>query len=49
MRIEPPSPYEINNKYLETEVYVNQQKEKWKTWVHNDVRWMDRAHEIKYN
>ncbi|RVW78683.1 hypothetical protein CK203_048418 [Vitis vinifera] len=37
MRIEPPSPYEIKNKYLEMEykemeAYVNQQKEKWKTY-----------------
>ena len=37
MRIEPPSPYEINNKYLEMEykdmeAYVNQQREKWKTY-----------------
>ena len=37
MGIEPPSPYEIKNKYLEMEyremkVYVNQQREKWKTY-----------------
>ncbi|RVX01126.1 hypothetical protein CK203_022736 [Vitis vinifera] len=37
MGIEPPSPYEIKNKYLEMEykemeAYVNQQKEKWKTY-----------------
>ena len=37
MGIEPPSPYEINNKYLEMEykemeAYVNQQREKWKTY-----------------
>ena len=37
MRIKPSSPYEINNKYLEMEynemeAYVNQQKEKWKTY-----------------
>ena len=37
MRIEPPSPYEIKNKYLEMEykeieAYVNQQREKWKTY-----------------
>ncbi|KAL6312341.1 hypothetical protein AAG906_007990 [Vitis piasezkii] len=35
--IEPPSPYEIKNKYLEMEykemeAYVNQQREKWKTY-----------------
>ena len=35
--------------YREMEAYVNQQKEKWKTWVHNNIRWMDKAHEIKYN
>ena len=37
MRIEPPSLYEIKNKYLEMEykemkAYVNQQSEKWKTY-----------------
>ena len=37
MRIEPPSLYEIKNKYLEMEykemkAYVNQQGEKWKTY-----------------
>ncbi|KAL6338646.1 hypothetical protein AAG906_021463 [Vitis piasezkii] len=37
MAIEPPSPYEIKNKYLEMEyvemeAYVNQQREKWKTY-----------------
>ncbi|RVW97721.1 hypothetical protein CK203_028114 [Vitis vinifera] len=37
MGIEPPSPYEIKNKYLEIEykemeAYVNQQREKWKTY-----------------
>ncbi|RVW65094.1 hypothetical protein CK203_034887 [Vitis vinifera] len=37
MGIEPPSPYEIKNKYLEMEykemeAYVNQQREKWKTY-----------------
>ncbi|KAL6312457.1 hypothetical protein AAG906_021673 [Vitis piasezkii] len=37
MRIEPPSPYEIKNKYLEMEykdmeAYVNQQRDKWKTY-----------------
>ncbi|RVW44630.1 hypothetical protein CK203_086899 [Vitis vinifera] len=36
--IEPPSPYEIKNKYLEMEykemeAYVNQQREKWKTYA----------------
>ena len=36
MGIEPPSPYEIKNKYLEMEykdieAYVNQQRKKWKT------------------
>ena len=43
MRIEPPSPYEIKTKYLEMEY-----KEMEDIWVHNNVRWMDRAHEIKY-
>ena len=37
MGIEPPSPYEIKNKYLEMEykdmeAYVNQQREKWVTY-----------------
>ena len=37
MGIEPPSPYEIKNKYLDMEYkdmedYVNIQKEKWKTY-----------------
>ncbi|RVW31338.1 hypothetical protein CK203_106080 [Vitis vinifera] len=37
MGIESPSPYEIKNKYLEMEykemeAYVNQQREKWKTY-----------------
>ena len=37
MEIKPPSPYEIENKYLEREykdmeAYVNQQREKWKTY-----------------
>ena len=37
MGIEPPSPYEIKNKYLDIEykdmeAYVNQQREKWKTY-----------------
>ena len=37
MGIEPPSPYEKKNKYLEMEykdmeAYVNQQREKWKTY-----------------
>ncbi|RVW92896.1 hypothetical protein CK203_040495 [Vitis vinifera] len=37
MGIEPQSPYEIKNKYLEMEykemeAYVNQQREKWKTY-----------------
>ena len=37
MRIEPPSPYEIKNKYLDMEYkdmedYVNIQREKWKTY-----------------
>ena len=36
MGIEPPSPYEINDKYLEMgikmEAYVNIQREKWKTY-----------------
>ena len=37
MNIEPPSPYEIKSKYLEIEykdmeVYVNIQREKWKTY-----------------
>ncbi|RVX23178.1 hypothetical protein CK203_000049 [Vitis vinifera] len=37
MGIEPPSPYEIKNKclemeYKEMEAYVNQQREKWKTY-----------------
>ena len=37
MRIKPPSPYEIKNKYLEREykdmeAYVNQQRDKWKTY-----------------
>ena len=37
MGIEPPSPYEIKNKYLEMEykemeAYVSQQREKWKTY-----------------
>ncbi|RVW86129.1 hypothetical protein CK203_038010 [Vitis vinifera] len=37
MGIEPPFPYEIKNKYLEMEykdmeAYVNQQREKWKTY-----------------
>ena len=32
MEIEPPSPYEIKNKYLEMEAYVNQQRKKWKTY-----------------
>ncbi|RVW22552.1 hypothetical protein CK203_105655 [Vitis vinifera] len=37
MGIEPPSPYEIKNKYLEMEykemeAYMNQQREKWKTY-----------------
>ncbi|WKA05290.1 hypothetical protein VitviT2T_023265 [Vitis vinifera] len=37
MGIKPPSPYEIRNKYLEMEykemeAYVNQQREKWKTY-----------------
>ena len=32
MGIKPSSPYEIKNKYLEMEVYVNQQREKWKTY-----------------
>ena len=37
MGIEPPSPYEIKNKYLEMEykemeAYVNQQREKWKSY-----------------
>ncbi|RVW78681.1 hypothetical protein CK203_048452 [Vitis vinifera] len=37
MGIKPPSPYEIKNKYLEMEykemeAYVNQQREKWKTY-----------------
>ncbi|RVW36785.1 hypothetical protein CK203_113959 [Vitis vinifera] len=37
MGIEPPSPYEIKNKYLEMEYkdmedYVNQQREKWKIY-----------------
>ncbi|RVW57130.1 hypothetical protein CK203_091667 [Vitis vinifera] len=53
MGIEPPSPYEIKNKYLEMEykemeAYANQPKRKMEDiWVHNNVRWMDRAHEIK--
>ncbi|RVW95605.1 hypothetical protein CK203_039065 [Vitis vinifera] len=44
MGIEPPSPYEIKNKYLEMEykemeAYVNQQREKWKTYgcSHNAI------------
>ena len=37
MRIKPPSPYEIKNKYFKMEykymeAYVNQQREKWKTY-----------------
>ena len=37
MGIKPPSPYEINNKYLEMEykdmeAYVNIQREKWETY-----------------
>ncbi|KAJ9680166.1 hypothetical protein PVL29_019454 [Vitis rotundifolia] len=37
MGIEPPTPYEIKHKYLEMEykdmeAYVNQQREKWKTY-----------------
>ena len=37
MGIKPPSPYEIKNKYSEMkykemEVYVNQQREKWKSY-----------------
>ena len=37
MGIEPPSPYEIKNKYLEMEykemeAYVNLQREKWETY-----------------
>ena len=37
MEIEPPSPYEIKNKYLDVEYkdmedYVNVQREKWKTY-----------------
>ena len=37
MGIEPPSPYEIKNKYFKMEykymeAYVNQQREKWKTY-----------------
>ena len=37
MGIKPPSSYEIRNKYLEMEykemeAYVNQQREKWKTY-----------------
>ena len=37
MGIEPPSPYEIKNKYLDMEYkdiedYVNIQREKWKTY-----------------
>ena len=37
MGIEPPSPYEIKNKYLDMEYndmedYVNIQSEKWKTY-----------------
>ncbi|XP_010661224.2 uncharacterized protein LOC104881745 [Vitis vinifera] len=37
MGIEPPSPFDIKNKYLEMEyremeAYVNQQREKWKTY-----------------
>ena len=37
MGIKPPYPYEINNKYLEMEyknmeAYVNQQRDKWKTY-----------------
>ena len=37
MRIEPPSPYEIKNKYLDMEYkdmeyYVNIQRDKWKTY-----------------
>ena len=37
MGIEPSSPYEINNKYLDMEYkdmedYVNLQREKWKTY-----------------
>ena len=40
MGIEPPSPYEIKHKYLnmkykDMKVYVNIQREKWKTlWIH---------------
>ena len=37
MRIKPPSPYEIKNKYLDMKykdmkAYVNLQREKWKTY-----------------
>ena len=32
MGIEAPSPYEIKNKYLDMEDYVNLQREKWKTY-----------------
>ena len=32
MGIEPPSSFQRKNKYLEMEAYVNQQREKWKTY-----------------
>ena len=54
MDIEQPSPYEIKSKYLEMEykgmkAYVNIQREKWETWMHNYVRWMDQANQIEHN
>ena len=51
MGIEPPSPFDIKNKYLEMEyremeAYVNQQREKWKTYGCTIISNM--THEIKY-
>ena len=54
MGIKPPSPYEIKNQVLGNEVQRNESlceptKRKMEDiWVYNNVRWMDRAHKIKY-
>ena len=54
MGIESPSPYEIKNKYLEMEykknenIYESTKRKIKDIWVHNNVRWMDMTHKIKY-
>ncbi|RVW26299.1 hypothetical protein CK203_107166 [Vitis vinifera] len=52
MGIEPPSPFDIKNKYLEMEyremeAYVNQQREKWKTYGTVFLKSVDASNYIK--